>query len=476
MSRQLTILASGICLLFLIVVQPFVTASTWHISLVLLVMLFPIVIQLATGGIELNFFRFYPLALFSLLIVHVQYYIDYLLGNVSVHSRMWADDYTVMTSLMLIGVGIVSFVFSYSIFGKRNYRSPRARTRSCDATRYLFLVSVILLFGYFGTASREYLRGSYGVEEVGQAASYIIQLFKCTAFAYIILKTRNAKIQGVSLSGVVDFLRILGWPFVLLLALYLVSVLVSGDRGPLMTYGLCLLANYCYLRGAAPSATLSIVVLLTGAMFVTFLGELRQVGRGLPIAERVGMLVEDGFSEKSEKSVLPPTQPLAKSVRTLHTVVAYVPQSHPHTFGYFLLRSAISIVPFSGPIANALAPTNSVMYHSTASFTTVIVYGHNYTSGEGTTAIADLYIEFGLLGVILGMFFYGFVVRLSEKTFLSRELTPLWLHVLAVFYFSNAIYIARGSVFTDLKLIAWTLLIIFCNSIFSNVMSARRSK
>lgn len=471
MGRPYSILVAAACLFFLLGLYHLLDRSSTYMPLIVGLALLPVITQIVSGNVKINFFRPYSIALLALLIVNIQPYVDFMAGNISVHSREWADDEIVAKSALLSAIGLVALVGAYSLLSKRRFVIREVKERVVSELP-LALLAAILLFGYFATANRIYFSGHYGVESVGQTAAYFIQLFKAAFFAAVIVKTRNMKLRGAGKASVVDFFRRLGPVLNITLLMYLFSVLLSGDRGPLISYVLFIIGNYIYATGRPLSSRLSILVVIVGAIGISVLGDIRAYDRDMSFSERISMRAKSGESRFENNSISPVTQNLANSNRTLHIVVSYFPDSHPHTNGLFLAKQVLAIVPFTGMLGEKISPSPSYRYQSTSNFTTWLVYGDNPTSGEGTTAVADLYVEFGLLGVVLGMGFLGGMLCISEKSIGSSWLIPLSVHAAALVYVSNAVYIARASVFTDLKIIAWVIILLKANQMLSKLSAS----
>jgi oligosaccharide repeat unit polymerase len=116
---------------------------------------------------------------------------------------------------------------------------------------------------------------------------------------------------------------------------------------------------------------------------------------------------------------------------------------------------------------------NSTRYGGSAKFITWITQGEFPTSGEGTTCIADFYFDFGLIGVILGMFLFGYLIRYCELVMYNTILPSFFVHALLVVYLMNGIYIGRSSVLIHLKTVIWVLLVLLLNKYLLNKKSSR---
>jgi oligosaccharide repeat unit polymerase len=90
---------------------------------------------------------------------------------------------------------------------------------------------------------------------------------------------------------------------------------------------------------------------------------------------------------------------------------------------------------------------------SSASYVTDLFFGVNNSDrfGLGTNLVGDIYVSFGLLGVILFMFVGGTLLRvLYNKA--KQNLLFLFIYALV---FMDAIYIARSPFFTWVRAVVW---------------------
>ncbi|MET4081165.1 oligosaccharide repeat unit polymerase [Pedobacter sp. UYP30] len=88
---------------------------------------------------------------------------------------------------------------------------------------------------------------------------------------------------------------------------------------------------------------------------------------------------------------------------------------------------------------------------------TILTNDVGATWGLGTNLIADLYMQFGFLGVLLLMFLLG---RLISSLALNNG-SGLFTTICYIFVCSFSIYMARSSLFDSLRYIAWAAIIYY---------------
>ena len=335
-----------------------------------------------------------------------------------------------------------------------------------QTTKPLLWFATAFLALYFYTVNPLYLSGYYGSVEMGATATYVVLLFKVFIFAVLIQNVRNMRIKQYVPSSFLDYVRQQGYFLLVLIAIYLLSVMFSGDRGAIITFSIAYVSGYYFVSKKKLSLSRAGILFMAAAFFITILGITRSLDKEMSFVDRVKESVT--HSKFEEPSVLPQTSELAGSVRTLHAVVDFVPNAHPHTYGRFQLQQLVSSIPFSSGLLSFLPESEHYRFKSPASFATWIIQGDYPTSGEGTTSTADLYVEFGLFGVLFGMLLLGFFIRYAEVNFYKIGLPALFPHILSFVYLSDAIYISRSSILFGFRTVLWIYIVLIINRYLLN--------
>ncbi len=419
-----------------------------------------------------QFLKHSTLALLGILIVHFQYYIDFLIGNItSIELFIWVNNSIVVKSMILSTIGLLSFLLGYLVYKKENIVFSKVNLNNNYHTKYLTIAAAIALAIYFYTVNPLYLLGYYGAESIGSTATYAILVFEIIVFASIIQKTRNMVLKGHKPSSFFKYIKSLGYPLLILTGLYLLSVLLSGDRGPLITYSLCYFSGYYFVTKIKFSWKKVLLFGFIGASIITILGVVRSQDKSLVFLEKVQMAFrEQPFRE--DVSFLPQTKELAGSVKALHHAVDYVPKNHDFLYGRFQFQQIIVAVPFFSTFTPLIFEDTSTKYAGSASFVTWIFQGDFPTYGNGTSVIADYYLDFGLIGVIVGMFLFGYFMRFAEIKMYVEALPSLFTHVFFVVYLSSAIYIARSSFLFGFRTVVWIFIVLIINRFLFNKNNA----
>jgi hypothetical protein len=401
-------------------------------------------------------------------IVHFQYYFDFVLGNISKENLfIWVNRDIVIKSFILSLIGLVSFFLGFLIIKPKIKPQLQDEPQSIYNTKLLLIFSIISLATFFLTVNPLYLVGYYGSEDMGVEATYAILFFSISIYAIIIQNCRNMIISKVIPSNFRQYVKQQGYLFFFIICVYLLSVMISGDRGPIITFGTAYFSGYFIVTQRRPKRMYWASLIFIGAFSITLLGEIRNFNKDLDFYSKVLESINSN-NKTNENSILPVTSELAASVRTLHTSLDYVPQKHDFLSGQFQFQQLVTSVPLVYYVYELFIEKQKKQYGSSATFITWINQGDDPKSGDGTSCIADLYLDWGLFGVIFGMFLFGYLIKLLEfKLFNIDHIPGLFCHVFGIIYLSNAIYIARSSILFEFRSVIWVLILLYLN-IFVN--------
>ena len=166
------------------------------------------------------------------------------------------------------------------------------------------------------------------------------------------------------------------------------------------------------------------------------------------------------------ETCIPITAELASSQKTLQYAVDNVPSKHDYLYGSFQLRNILSTIPFSSRITSSFLDSHW-KYRSSAFFITYLIQGDFYIYGNGTSLIADLYLSFGLIGIIIGMLFLGVVIKKIERKVILNPNASIYNIVLYISFCGYAIIEARSGVFSPINFICFSLLLTYLIQTFT---------
>ena len=411
------------------------------------------------------------LIIIGYIIVHFQVYIDYILNNIdSSNFRLWVNHTIVVKSMVLSSIGLVSFCLGYllhkdNVYG-RNHKEEIVKEK-IYSVRLLTYIAAVLLVLYFYYANPQYLAGYYGIESLGIGAGYIAMFFRVIIIAILIQNNRNIIIERKNVTNIIVYLKLQGWAFNIIIAIYLLSVILSGDRNPIYEISIAYFSGYLFVSKVRIKLSSFITLLILGVIVLSILGEARTLDRkdSLSIRLKTSLKSESYYSYNS---IIPQTRELASSIRALHATVDYVPEKHSFLYGRFQLQQLLSVIPFISIFYSSIFDDISFKYGGSANFITWIDQGEHIYSGEGSSVIADFYFDFGLLGVIIGMLCFGYLMRSAELSMYNKKLPTLFANAFFVWYLNVSIYISRSSFCTELKFVFWLYLILIFNNYIIN--------
>lgn len=233
--------------------------------------------------------------------------------------------------------------------------------------------------------------------------------------------------------------KYLSKPFILYLGIFVIMMLLAGGRTVPMQLVLCSIGLYAYLYKPIPFWLVScFMVLGIVGMFGILL--LRSQSE---IIETSG---EDNYVMFTDLLVV---------ARNSFECISYV-EKHGFTYGVSLLSPLLAAIPLLQGIMLPLfeiSPSEA----SSAKLLTAFSLGENSKTGVGTNIIADLYISFGIIGVIVGMLLLGrFIATLYNNG--KKSIYQLGAYGVMISY---AVYLVRAEYFFFVRALIWTYCIIY---------------
>jgi len=409
-----------------------------------------------------HFLRPSTLFITGYLIVFFQCYIDLLVGNLTEYDRLIFVDSRLINKAALLSLGgLITFFVGYILYTPRkNLAIARADSSQIIYPLNIlkiFFVLVTFLFIYFngsdcliGSYSQEYLEN-----KAGTMALYSEILFIITFMSIITLHCRNSSIKGISTLW--QYVKSLGLLFHICLLIYIGLVMISGSRGPIMILGVSYICSFILIAKKRVHFSHFIAFVVVGAFILTALGYARNMDKTIPFVDRLSIAVQEREVRRESFATL--TSELATSIRTLHYAMNYVPEAHPYLYGSIQFRQVLGTIPFASSATKSFFNDN-FRYQSSAYFITWIAQGNSYTYGTGSSVVADLYLSFGLLGVLFGLFLFGMLIRKIELYvfYIPLNKIPLFYLILAIFAYGYTILISRASILSPLNFFIFTVI------------------
>ena len=249
---------------------------------------------------------------------------------------------------------------------------------------------------YFGTSAFE---GSYTGSEVGGLgvrSIYMLQgiLLKLGILILLVLNADNE-----------SFMPKCRIPLVVL-GCVLVMLLVLGDRSEfLYTLGVVIFAYTRYFK------RIPLSVLVAGFVVITFMMSVVQSSR-IEETRSIATMYEVAGSKSDKISLTQGLNGISASGKVLLGAVNAVPKQHAFFYGDLKIVGLLGMIPFGRALFLDLFSINQ--FGTTSDFLTWYIHGPNSTTGTGTTIVADLYLDYGPFGVVMGLFLLGFLANYAN--------------------------------------------------------------
>ena len=420
----------------------------------------------------IHWISIYFLFILSYIIVHFQLVILELFGFSSdglFKTFIWNNFASANKATLLSTLGILAFFMGNSIKITFKFNTDKTRNVKLSNRKHhsLFLIPGSYLFYFFFLiTSGSYKSGNYAAGDQMAISNYFYFLFNTFLLAAIIDKLyfmSSLRLKGIRL---MNYISLIGYPLSFLILWHILFSVYVGDRGPIITYSLLYFSLFIYRV-----IRINIFYLLIGA---TVLGSIMVVLGQTRTRQNINKSFVNRISENSSQntfaqrfglksSPLTSTLELALSSRCINHSVANVPENYSFKKGFFQMRQILSAVPFaSGTILKYYAG-NEKKYDGSSNFISYLIQGENPKYGDGTTPVADLYLDFGGIGVILGLFLFGLICQYFDKVLIYSSSPNLLLWVCALIYFSGAFYLGRSSLLIYVQKIVPVFVVIVIN-------------
>jgi oligosaccharide repeat unit polymerase len=397
--------------------------------------------------------KFSTLFLLGFLIVHFQGYLDLFLGFLDENFQLfWVNKNNILKSLLYCSLALNGFLVGHSLYKSKQPRSIDSRELH-NSVKPLKLINLILFVFFLSQIDSTFLDSSlYGRREMSPMLGYSTLFFETSFIALTVHIIRNTVIsqQKVFLK---KYIQQFGYSFYLFLA-YLICILFSGDRGPIIYLSLTFAFGYILTARIKISTLQFYIYFFAVSIFVSLIGIIRRFSMHNSAIESI--MTADYYNRYYPNSIIPFTKELAGSIRTVHIAIDSVPEKYNYFYGFFNFQNFSLIIPgFNGFINSALG--TDLEYMTSARFLTFLDLGRNATWGIGTSSVADLYLDFGVVGLTILFLIFGYFSRKIEVNvfvYSSFKVIPLILYVL---YFGFSIYISRSNLFVPLVKLPYVL-------------------
>lgn len=346
------------------------------------------------------------------------------------------------TALSLLGM---QSYFLGSLTFKGNNNLELSKNKIYNYITGLSVISAISLFLFIVSGGYAKLKGAYSGDEIqaSGAASYFWAFSPAFLFCALAFQFNNLyvidkyKFQRKNLNKTL----------IIYTLLFIVLILLAGSRTfPLQVILICCALFSTFYK---PISFMSFVpMLLLGVLAMFVVNVLRGGDTTLGLVDSVMDLIICN--------------------RNTYVAIDYVDISGM-TYGRSMLSVVLAPIPFMQSIffwIFSLNPSDT----SSGNLITKITLGVDDSAlGFGTNIIADLYMSFGMIGVVLFMFLLG---RYVAK-FLWFAKSNIYALVAYSVMMSYSVFLVRAEFFFFSRFLVWGLLIVFCVEVYNNSKKAK---
>jgi hypothetical protein len=359
-------------------------------------------------------------------------------------------------------VGTIAFCFfllGYLLFMAKPPRVQPERIASIsqsDLSRLLLIAPVVSIVNFslfLLVVGPAYLSGAYaGSSNWGTGATYLFLFFEIFFYLTLALEVYKIRIRSKGKPmGVLQYVFSFNIVTLALLFFYLVFNVYIGDRGPILTTLFICIAGYDFFIKRFKLITVLVAVAL-GVMAMAFISNYRTRDASKTITERV----EQAGRKAANSEWYSAPGELGSSVRVLNTGIALA-ESDGLWWGKFQAVNILGLIPMAKSFVIRVLHLNFGMTSST--YLTWNINGIQSSVGTGSTIVADVYLDWGVTGVIIVFFILGrFMAWLELNVAHSHS---LYLNCLYLLVLSNALYWGRATLLINLNRWVWSLLILW---------------
>lgn len=275
-------------------------------------------------------------------------------------------------------------------------------------------------------------------------------IYKVLADIFIFYLIFAKLTQGRQIKDIVSKNKLL----ILIIICYLIEITMIGNRGLFIRISFLVLLLYTRLYKKLNSGILFLFI-FAGMFLMYYVGTVRGGGTYEGIDNGMPVILEVG-------------KDLTINNRSLYVLMDYYEQNGPN-FGKTWLMNILSIVPFAQSFFINLTGT-SLREINSASLVTDLYYKGSSTDmiGLGTNLIGDVFICFGLFGVIVFLYLLGKALAYVYNMGIKGDMLCFFVYAMM---FMDCIILTRSTLFTSIRPILWGLALYYISKISVNSKS-----
>ncbi len=405
-----------------------------------------------------NYFNFHIIFILSFLFVNFIYPVFLYPINKEyfpVYRYTFNEDLISKATAMAF-LGIASYFLGASLFKLKKYRllpeiklfinSPKSIILGLIVTSFFFFLLILINFW------EGIVLGRFGA--TGDSKQYLLALFQVSFELALILEfcSSSEKFAG----RFKNFIRYFNKYLLTIGLLFTILFLRVGDRGPVIQLFLITIALYSLFVLRINFRKFALMV-LAGMFILTFIAYARTRDDTVLKSENsFSSYLERGKKRMKLNSFFDLGMDLIVNNRNLYVGIEYA-KTNGYSYGKDMFVTMFAAVPRL-PVFMAESVFDSTPRELSSGYIiTKEALGPNPSWGLGTNLIADIYMNFGLIGVLMLMFLLGVIIRKLQISVFTRS-SVLNL-IIYLFLLSFSLYMPRTAYLSPLRFVLWSIII-----------------
>lgn len=302
---------------------------------------------------------------------------------------------------------------------------------------YLFFISLFLFGGL------DLIKAHF--RSTAKIPPGLLLLFQVLLGLSVIIAFYSKSFKGT----VIDFINKYNKPVILVFILFTVLFILSGDRGPAIQIVLIFIVAFTLFVRPISLKSL-IVIVVSGMIFLTFISYARNQSSKNP--SETGINIRKGLSNIRFDAFYDIGMDLIINNRNLYTGYEYV-KKNGINYGKSMSYQIFAPFPMLPRLYAHIIFNSKPDDLATARILTRDSRAHY---GLGTNIIGDLYMNFGLAGVMVFMFLLGNIVTILHR---KAHTNNIYYIIAYTFMASLSVYMPRSTIMDPYRPIVWAIII-----------------
>lgn len=319
----------------------------------------------------------------------------------------------------------------------------------------LFIININISDFLSGTA--------YATNNDVSLFGYFENLFLCSIIAVVVqilINNKNKEDKSV-------FLKLFPIVFWIPIILYIIIRGLSGDRGPIIYTILLLFYAYVYITHKKIKFIKLFITVFVCGVIISIAG-IARLKYDMSVSEKISIAISE-YSKGGRfggESVFTPTQELSISYICTHEAINLVEYNDYNlNWGGYQIVHLINMIPYAPSFLTESLNIPKERLSSSVLITNSVL-GKNSSWSLGSSMIADFFLDFGVIGVVIGFIIVGMLFCWVDNMiyFNLYNISPILLSI-CLFASSRALYFPRAAFLGVYKFLIITIMLLFINRI-----------